>query len=124
LFTVCVPLSVSIRTDGQYMTEDSNGWNEQWGRLFGGVNTTGQNRITDYYKKHSPMHMLADSDPSRWKGLKIYIDNGDDEQTLAYSNEALHYLLREKNIPHEYRVRDGGHEFEYWRESLPNGLRF
>ncbi len=124
LFTACVPLSVSIRTDEQYMTEDSNGWNEQWGRLFGGVNTTGQDRITAYYKKHSPMHMLADSDPSRWQGLRIYIDNGDDEQTLAYSNEALHYLLCEKNIPHEYRVRDGGHEFEYWRESLPNGLCF
>ncbi len=124
LFTACVPLSVSIRTDEQYMTEESKDWNEQWGRLFGGTNTTGEARITDYYKKHSPMHMLADSDTARWKGLKIYIDNGDDEQTLAYSNEVLHYLLREKNIPHEYRVRNGGHEFEYWRESLPNGLRF
>lgn len=124
LFTACVPLSVSIRTDQQYMTENSDEWNEQWGRLFGGVNTNGPARITDYYKQHSPMHMLADSDPARWNGLKIYIDNGDDEQTLAYSNEKLHYLLREKNIPHEYRVRNGGHEFEYWREALPNGLRF
>ncbi|HRE52368.1 MAG TPA: alpha/beta hydrolase-fold protein [Flavitalea sp.] len=124
LFTACVPLSVSIRTDQQYMTERSDEWNEKWGRLFGGVNTTGPARITDYYKKHSPMHMLADSDPVRWKGLRIYIDNGDDEQTLAYSNEELHYLLREKNIPHEYRVRNGGHEFGYWRDALPNGLRF
>lgn len=124
LFTACVPLSISIRTDQQYMTEESSGWNDQWGRLFGGVNAKGKDRLTAYYKQHSPMHMIADSDRARWKNLKIFIDNGDDEQTLAYSNEELHYLLREKNIPHEYRVRNGGHEFEYWRESLPNGLRF
>ncbi len=38
--------------------------------------------------------------------------------------EELHMLLRDKNFPHEFRVRNGGHEFAYWREALYNGLRF
>lgn len=56
--------------------------------------------------------------------LKLFIDNGDDEYTLCRSNEELHLLLRDLRIQHEYRVRDGGHEFSYWREALPNALHF
>ena len=124
LFSASVPLSVSIRTDEQYMSEDSTGWNEQWGRLFGGTGITGSQRITAYYRQNSPLPMLAEQDVTQWKGLKIFLDCGDDEQTLAFSNEALHKILSERGIPHEYRVGDGGHSFSYWREALPNGLRF
>lgn len=124
LFTISVPLSISVRTDDQYETEQADEWNEQWGRLFGGVGKTGEERITEYYKQHSPFHIFAQKDLSKYKNLKLYIDNGDDEQTLAKSNETLHILLRDKNFPHEFRVRNGGHEFSYWREALPNGLRF
>ncbi|MCP9750963.1 alpha/beta hydrolase-fold protein [Ferruginibacter sp. HRS2-29] len=124
LFSACVPMSISIRTDDQYMEEDSNGWDDQWGRLFGAPGAKGKDRITTYYQQNSPLPMVELQDKQPWKDLAIYIDNGDDEETLAYSNEVLHQLLTQKNIPHEYRVRNGGHEFSYWRQSLTNGLRF
>lgn len=124
VFTVSVPLSISVRTDSQYITEDASGWDEQWGRLFGGTGTTGESRITDYYKKHSPFHIFSQPDLSQLQNLKLYIDNGDDEETLCRSNEELHMLLRDRNFPHEFRVRNGGHEFQYWRDALPNGLHF
>lgn len=124
VFTICVPLSISVRTDEQYKTEEASGWDDQWGRLFGGVGTTGNERITEYYKQHSPFHIFAQQDLSAYKNLKLYIDNGDDEETLCRSNEELHMLLRDRNFPHEFRVRNGGHEFVYWRDALPNGLRF
>ena len=124
VFSACVPLSISVRTDEQYMTEDPKGWDDQWGRIFGGVGTYGEDRITEYYKQNSPFHIVANADPKMFSQLNIYIDNGDDEQTLAFSNEELHILLRDKNIPHEFRVRNGGHEFRLWREALTNGLRY
>ncbi len=124
VFKVSVPLSISVRTDEQYKTEDASGWDEQWGRLFGSIGLTGDQRLTDYYKQHSPFHILKKQDLSPLIGLKLYIDNGDDEYTLARSNEELHMLLRDRNFPHEFRVRNGGHQFSYWREALPNGLRF
>jgi enterochelin esterase-like enzyme len=124
VFTVSVPLSISVRTDEQYKTEEASGWDDQWGRLFGGVGTTGNERITEYYKQHSPFHIFGQQDLSAYKNLKLYIDNGDDEETLCRSNEELHMLLRDRNFPHEFRVRNGGHEFVYWRDALPNGLRF
>lgn len=124
VFTISVPLSISVRTDEQYMTEDASGWDDQWGRLFGGVGTTGTDRITENYRQHSPFHLFAQKDLQSFKNLKLFIDNGDDEETLCRSNEELHILLRDKNFPHEFRVRNGGHEFIYWRDALPNGLRF
>lgn len=124
VLTVSVPLSISVRTDEQYMTEEASGWDDQWGRLFGGEGTTGEARLTEYYKQHSPFYIFSQQDLSSLKDLKLYIDNGDDEETLCRSNEELHILLRDKNFPHEFRVRNGGHEFSYWRSALPNALHF
>jgi enterochelin esterase-like enzyme len=124
LFWISVPLSISVRTDAQYMTEDARGWDEQWGRLFGEPGLKDSARITDYYRQNSPFHILDQIQAGIFKNLRIYMDNGDKEQTLCRSNEELHILMQKKNIPHEYRVRNGGHSFEYWCSALPNALRF
>ena len=124
IFGTAVPLSISIRTDEQYSTEDASGWDDQWGRLFGEPGLKGVDRITEYYKQNSPFHVLAGMSAAEIKKLNIYIDNGDKEQTLCRSNEELHILMRNMNIPHEFRVRDGGHSFQYWCSALPNALRF
>ena len=124
VFSVSVPLSISVRTDAQYMVEDASEWNDQWGRLFGGVGKAGTERITDYYKQYSPFHYFNSGNAKSFLGLRLFIDNGDDEHTLCRSNEELHILLRDLEIPHQYRVRDGGHEFSYWRDALPNALQF
>jgi hypothetical protein len=106
------------------MTEDASGWDDQWGRLFGEPGFKGKDRITEYYKQNSPFHMLSQMSAANIKKLNIYIDNGDKEQTLCRSNEELHILMRKLDIPHEFRVREGGHTFQYWRSALPNALRF
>jgi enterochelin esterase-like enzyme len=36
----------------------------------------------------------------------------------------VHIAMRKKGIPHEYRVRNGGHTWTYWREALPEVLSF
>ena len=124
IFGTSVPLSISVRTDEQYMTEEASGWDDQWGRLFGEPGFKGKDRITEYYKQNSPFYILPQMSSAEIKKLNIYIDNGDKEQTLCRSNEELHILMRNLNIPHEFRVRDGGHSFQYWCSALPNALRF
>lgn len=123
-FGASVPMSISVRTDEQYATEYGPEWDVQWGRIFGGAGKTGEDRITPFYKENSPFHLVRSANPGRYDKISIYIDNGDDEETLAYSNTELHNLMRECQVKHEFRVRDGGHEFRYWKESLVNGLRF
>lgn len=120
LFSVTVTFSISIRTDEQYLKEESEGWDEQWGRLFGGVGQVGERRLTDYYKQNNPFYIIENKPID----TKIFIINGDDEGSLAYSNEELHIRMRELNIPHEYRVRDGGHDFDFWFKALDDGINF
>jgi len=124
LFGATVPLSISVRTDEQYRTEDASGWDDQWGRLFGEPGLKDFARITDYYLQNSPFHVLYSLTAKDIRKLNIYIDNGDKEQTLCRSNEELHIMMRNMNIPHQFRVRDGGHSFQYWCSALPNALRF
>ncbi len=124
LFRISVPLSMSIRTQDQYETEKAEEWNQQWGRIFGGVGTTGSDRITDFYKANNPFYLLPEYGTSANGQFLFYLFNGDREYTLAKSNEKLHSLMLNLGINHHYKVDKGSHSFSFWVSSMPNALRF
>ena len=80
-------------------------------------------RHTDHWRQHSVLDLVKNTDADELKKLRYYIDCGDDD-FLAIGNATLHILMTEKEIPHEYRVRDGAHTWSYWRTGLPAGLKF
>lgn len=123
-FSVSVGLSPSLNTDEQYITLSADGWNQQWGNTFGGSGQTGTARLTSYYKSQCPLHFFDDKASSSFQSIRYYIDCGDDEERLYSGNGALHSLLRDKGIKHEYRVRNGAHTDSYWRESMKEVLPF
>ena len=57
------------------------------------------------------------------KDLKLIIDCGTSD-FFAEVNQAFHEKLVSKEIPHEYLVRPGNHNWEYWRESIKEHLLF
>lgn len=57
------------------------------------------------------------------KSIRWYISCGDDD-FLYEGNSQMHILFRKNQIPHEYRVKDGGHTWPYWRMELPFVLEF
>lgn len=124
LFSVSIGLSPSLNTDEQYIALSADGWNQQWGNTFGGSGQTGMGRLTSYYKSQCPLYFFKDKASSSFQSIHYYIDCGDDEERLYAGNGALHSLLREKNIKHEYRVRNGAHTDSYWRESMKEVLPF
>jgi len=124
LFSVSVPLSMSFRTDEQYLAEPDWVFDSQWAPIFGGMGATGSARLTDYFKQFSPFYFFAGGDASGFNELKILIDCGDDEETLSVTNNALHCLMRDNGVKHEYRVRDGAHSWDYWHNSIDEALRF
>jgi len=117
-------LSASIRTDHQYATEEQKGWDQQWGKIFGAEHNTGDARITDYYKQNSPYHLIKSMKAEDLRKIAFFMENGDKENTLCRSNEDLHMLMVEKDIPHVYHVRAGAHEFKFWCEAIPEAFRF
>ena len=77
----------------------------------------------EYYNQYN-IHTLIENLPAdKIKMVRWYIDCGDDD-FLYEGNSLIHIAMRKKGIPHEYRVRDGRHNWTYWRTALPEVLRF
>ena len=57
------------------------------------------------------------------KKVRYWIDCGDDD-FLSRGNSLLHVALIDKGVPHEYRVRDGAHNWTYWRTGIVDALAF
>ena len=76
-----------------------------------------------YYKKHSVLDMVRNMPEDQKKPVRWFIDCGDDD-FLFEGNSLVHIEMRKNNIPHEFRIRNGGHTWTYWRESLPVVLSF
>ncbi|WP_203235004.1 alpha/beta hydrolase [Mucilaginibacter terrigena] len=79
--------------------------------------------ISNYYKRYSVLPLIDAIPDDQKKAVRWFIDCGDDD-FLYEGNGLVHNLMRKKEIPHEYRVRDGAHNWTYWRASLPNVLEF
>jgi enterochelin esterase-like enzyme len=84
---------------------------------------TSDAEVEAYYKKYSVLELLNGIAEDQKKAVRWFIDCGDDD-FLFEGNSLAHIAMRKKEIPHEFRIRDGGHNWTYWRESLPQVLAF
>lgn len=123
-FSMSVPLSMSFRTDEQYMTESAGGWDYQWGSIFGGKGQSGEARLTDYYKSHCPFYQFIPENKEELSKVKWFFHCGDDEEQLLIANDNLHVQLRDYGYEHEFRISDGGHSGDYWRNAARETLRW
>lgn len=67
--------------------------------------------------------IIKDRTKEELESVRWYIDCGDDD-FLYEGNSLIHIALRKKNVTHEFRIRDGGHTWTYWRDALPEVLKF
>jgi enterochelin esterase-like enzyme len=82
-----------------------------------------EEQLKSHYLRHSTLELINQVPADQKKAVRWYIDCGDDD-FLYEGNSLVHIAMRKKEIPHEFRVRDGGHNWTYWRESLPTVLTF
>jgi enterochelin esterase-like enzyme len=115
LFSSACPLSAST---GPLNLDDAKRRLER-----GGQPIPSDQVIEDYFKTHSAVNLIESMPADELKKVRWYIDCGDDD-FLFEGNSMVHIALRKKEIPHEYRVRDGSHSWTYWREALPVVLSF
>lgn len=118
-FSSCVALSAGTFTDEEILT--GYAYDRYFGKIYGPKPENGT--VSDYWKSYSPLHLIDSVDKDKLKSIRFYIDCGDDD-FLYKGNSALHVKMCDQGIPHEYRVRNGGHTWSYWRKGLFDGLRF
>jgi enterochelin esterase-like enzyme len=123
LFSVAAPLSAGVLQDDEIVNGTDNMWKVVLGDIFGKKELIGKNRLTDYYYKNSILKIVETGNAEQLKTVRYYIDCGD-EDFLIKGNMSLHAALIDKKIPHEFRVRDGVHNWTYWRTALPEVLKF
>lgn len=115
LFSSACPLSASC---GPLSLEEMERWTERRGQEVGS-----KEEMEAYYKQHSALELVNNMPDDQKNKVRWYIDCGDDD-FLFEGNSLVHIAMRKKEIPHEFRIRDGNHSWTYWRESLPEVLSF
>jgi enterochelin esterase-like enzyme len=92
-------------------------------RLIRETPTIADASITAFYNRQSVLALINNMPDSLKKAVRWYIDCGDDD-FLFEGNSLAHIAMRKKQIPHEFRIRDGAHNWTYWRNALPVVLEF
>ena len=80
-------------------------------------------QIEAFYNRQSVLQLINNMPEDQKKAVRWYMDCGDDD-FLYEGNSLVHIAMRKKEIPHEFRARDGGHTWTYWRQALPEVLAF
>lgn len=115
LFSSACPLSAST---GPLTLEDTKAYLKRRDVAF-----ESDADVERYFKSLSVLELINQLPDDQKKAVRWYIDCGDDD-FLYEGNSLVHIAMRKKEIPHEFRIRDGGHTWTYWRHSLPAVLKF
>lgn len=122
LFSACAAFSAAVWPDEEVAAMKQEMWVKVLGPVFG-TGLTGKNRLTPHFCEDNPLDLAKTLPEESLKKVRYYIDCGDDD-FLIKGNCALHLLLMDRKIPHEFRVRDGAHMWSYWRSGIVDGLKF
>lgn len=115
LFSAACPLSAAT---GPASIDDMKNY-----RLWQNTENVSDADKKAYFEKYSVLSLINNMKDDQKKAVRWYIDCGDDD-FLYEGNSLAHIAMRKKEIPHEYRTRDGGHTWTYWRTALPTVLEF
>lgn len=121
MFAAVAALSAAVLTDQEIMDSPKDRYDQMFAWIYGPGE--GEARLTDHWKKYSVLNLMKTVPADKLKSVRWYIDCGDDD-FLYKGNDTLHTTMRDMNIPHEYRIRDGAHTWTYWRTYLIEGLKF
>jgi enterochelin esterase-like enzyme len=115
LFSSACPLSAAT---GPRSIEELKNY-----KLWQGVEDITDTDKESYFKRYNVLNLIENIPDDQKKAVRWYIDCGDDD-FLYEGNSLVHIAMRKKGIPHEFRIRDGAHNWTYWRASLPKVLEY
>lgn len=115
LFSSACPLSAAVRNTSFDEYKQQLVTNK--------VTVKDASKLESYYNRHNALRQIELNKVEDMKSVKWYFDCGDDD-FLYEGNSLVHIAMKKKEIPHEFRIRDGAHNWTYWRTALPDVLAF
>lgn len=116
LFSSAAPLSASL---GPQRLDEMNEF------AYLGYTSANHNKkdFEIYSNRNNQLRIVDQLSKETLNSVRWYIDCGDDD-FLYEANSLMHIKLRKKGVDHEFRIRNGGHTWTYWRTALPTVLAF
>lgn len=122
IFGHSISLSAAVRTPEAFVSLPQDKYQNYFGKIFGD-SLKGESRITEHWKQNSPFFLIDSTKAKELCTINWYIDCGMYD-FLFDSNKSFHELLLKYQIPHEYHMRIGYHNLEYWQSGFINGLLY
>lgn len=115
MFSSACPLSAALRNQSK----------EEYRQVLtnNGVKIASEEAFNAYFDRHQALRQIEINKAEDMNSVRWYFDCGDDD-FLYEGNSLVHIAMKKKEIAHEFRIRDGGHTWGYWRTSLPEVLDF
>lgn len=122
LFAAAAPMSAAVWDDEQITNMQPDWWDGALGQLYG-RGLKGKDRLNKAWYNNSILKIVDTKPADELKKVRYWIDCGDDD-FLTEGNCLLHIALTAKQVPHQFRVRDGEHNWTYWRTGITDALAF
>jgi S-formylglutathione hydrolase FrmB len=122
LFAAAGALSPGVYEDDEIVNMPEEERKKVYGQV---MDTTlqGKDRLNKVWRDNSVLHYVRTKPTIELAKVRYWIDCGDDD-FLFKGNCLLHIALTEKKVPHEFRIRDGAHNWTYWRSGITDALKF
>jgi S-formylglutathione hydrolase FrmB len=121
VFSSCAAFSSAVFTNNEILEMPQERYDPFFKKLFGPGDENG--RLTPYWREHSIIDLVNTLPMEQLRRTRFYIDNGDDD-FLFEGNAMLHIAMRKREVPHQFKVRNGAHNWTYWRTHIIEGLKF
>jgi enterochelin esterase-like enzyme len=122
VFAACAAFSAAVWADDDIVSIPQPMYDRLFSGIFG-LKLEGKDRLNPHFRNHHPLDLAKTLPVETLKKVRFFIDCGDDD-FLIEGNAALHIILKDRKVPHEFRVRDGDHSWVYWRTGIVEGLKF
>jgi enterochelin esterase-like enzyme len=122
LFAAAAPLSAAVFDDQAMTSMPDVNYENVFGQLYGRGQKAAA-RLNPPWYSNSVLKIVDAKSADDLKKVRYWIDCGDDD-FLTKGNCLLHIALTDKKVPHEFRVREGGHTWTYWRTGIIDALQF
>jgi len=121
MFSACAAFSAAVYTNDE-MKHHLNQGNKDWFTpIYGNLDEEGN--LPQHWLDYNVLEMIEKLPARQLNQVKFYIDCGDDD-FLYKGNAALHVAMRDKRVKHQFRIREGAHNWTYWRTNIMHGLIF
>lgn len=122
LFSSCVPMSAALYTNENVINMNDDSYSDRFEEICG-IGLHGNDRISNSWNSVNPFYLIEKLPLEKANSIRYYFDCGD-EDFLLNGNMLMHIKMRELKVQHEFRVRNGKHEWSYWRSGLVDALKF